>query len=223
VVFNQEGYYDDLLQLLRADDGASASSRPGMHDLYSASQAHVAEIWPLLEARLALFQADPIWKEIRTRDAPCTAQERIELLREHAKLRRLSLRRRTKPCRRDHRLREARTPTASCARASMGHLTGSAWVVSADRTPDSSSPTTGSSASGSSWAATPTGIRKPPCGRPPRGQGGERAFRPGLKVVQESSFDVDRHWIRRPRQAEPGHWHHDLRFHPRGRSPRSRF
>jgi 8-oxo-dGTP pyrophosphatase MutT (NUDIX family) len=33
----------------------------------------------------------------------------------------------------------------------------------------------------------------------------------GLKVVSAELFDVDRHWIP-SRGAEPGHWHHDLRF-----------
>jgi len=33
-----------------------------------------------------------------------------------------------------------------------------------------------------------------------------------LTVVSPELFDVDRHWIP-ARGAEPGHWHHDLRFH----------
>jgi 8-oxo-dGTP pyrophosphatase MutT (NUDIX family) len=32
-----------------------------------------------------------------------------------------------------------------------------------------------------------------------------------LRVVDPRLFDVDRHWIG-ARGAEPGHWHHDLRF-----------
>lgn len=32
-----------------------------------------------------------------------------------------------------------------------------------------------------------------------------------LRVVSPDVFDVDRHWIP-PRKAEPGHYHHDLRF-----------
>lgn len=32
-----------------------------------------------------------------------------------------------------------------------------------------------------------------------------------LRVVDRRLFDVDRHWIP-GRGAEPGHWHHDLRF-----------
>jgi ADP-ribose pyrophosphatase YjhB (NUDIX family) len=32
-----------------------------------------------------------------------------------------------------------------------------------------------------------------------------------LTVVDAALFDVDRHWIGE-RGAEPGHWHHDLRF-----------
>jgi len=33
----------------------------------------------------------------------------------------------------------------------------------------------------------------------------------GLRVIESSVFDVDRHWIPE-RGREPGHWHHDLRF-----------
>jgi hypothetical protein len=32
-----------------------------------------------------------------------------------------------------------------------------------------------------------------------------------LRAVRNEVFDVDRHWIP-ARGAEPGHWHHDLRF-----------
>jgi 8-oxo-dGTP pyrophosphatase MutT (NUDIX family) len=32
-----------------------------------------------------------------------------------------------------------------------------------------------------------------------------------LRIVSPALFDVDRHWIP-ARGAEPGHWHHDLRF-----------
>jgi 8-oxo-dGTP pyrophosphatase MutT (NUDIX family) len=33
----------------------------------------------------------------------------------------------------------------------------------------------------------------------------------GIRPVTGAVFDVDRHWIP-PRPGEPGHWHHDVRF-----------
>jgi 8-oxo-dGTP pyrophosphatase MutT (NUDIX family) len=89
-----------------------------------------------------------------------------------------------------------------------GHLTGSAWVVSPDRR-----------------KVLLTHHRKLKkwlqLGGHADGDGNllavalreakEESGLKRLKVVQESVFDVDRHWIP-GRGKEPGHWHHDLRF-----------
>jgi uncharacterized protein (TIGR00730 family) len=62
VVFNQEGFYDDLLRFFARMTRERFKS-PGMHELFAVA-ASVAEIWPLLEAP-SLFQADAIWRETR--------------------------------------------------------------------------------------------------------------------------------------------------------------
>jgi hypothetical protein len=62
VVFNQEGFYDDLLRFFERMTRERFKS-PGMHDLFGVA-GRVEEIWPLLESP-GLFEADPIWREIR--------------------------------------------------------------------------------------------------------------------------------------------------------------
>jgi uncharacterized protein (TIGR00730 family) len=62
VVFNQEGFYDDLLRFFGRMTRERFKSE-GMHDLFGVA-SKVPEIWPLLDSP-GLFEADPIWKEIR--------------------------------------------------------------------------------------------------------------------------------------------------------------
>jgi uncharacterized protein (TIGR00730 family) len=62
VVFNQDGFYDDLLRFFERMTRERFKS-PGMHDLFGVAD-QIAEIWPLLDAP-GLFEADAIWKEIR--------------------------------------------------------------------------------------------------------------------------------------------------------------
>jgi uncharacterized protein (TIGR00730 family) len=62
VVFNQEGYYDDLLRFFERMTRERFKSA-GMHDLFGVAR-QIHEIWPLLDEP-GLFEADPIWKEIR--------------------------------------------------------------------------------------------------------------------------------------------------------------
>jgi uncharacterized protein (TIGR00730 family) len=62
VIFNQDGYYDDLLRFFDRMTRERFKSA-GMHDLFGVA-ASIPEIWPLLE-NPGLFEADPIWKEIR--------------------------------------------------------------------------------------------------------------------------------------------------------------
>jgi uncharacterized protein (TIGR00730 family) len=62
VIFNQEGFYDDLLRFFERMTRERFKSA-GMHDLFGVA-SQVEEIWPILESP-GLFEADPIWKEIR--------------------------------------------------------------------------------------------------------------------------------------------------------------
>jgi hypothetical protein len=62
VIFNQGGYYYDLLRFFERMTRERFKSA-GMHDLFGVA-GEVAEIWPLLDAP-GRFEADPIWKEIR--------------------------------------------------------------------------------------------------------------------------------------------------------------
>ncbi len=62
VVFNQGGFYDDLLRFFERMTRERFKSA-GMHDLFGVAGT-VPEIWPLLEAP-GLFEADAIWKERR--------------------------------------------------------------------------------------------------------------------------------------------------------------
>jgi 8-oxo-dGTP pyrophosphatase MutT (NUDIX family) len=89
-----------------------------------------------------------------------------------------------------------------------GHLTGSAWIVS----PDRQQTLLTHHAKLGKWLQL---------GGHADGDGDllavalrEAAEESGLQrltVVDTGLFDVDRHWIG-SRGAEPGHWHHDLRF-----------
>jgi cytokinin riboside 5'-monophosphate phosphoribohydrolase len=62
VVYNQDGFYDDLLRFFERMTRERFKSA-GMHDLFGVA-GQVADIWPLLETP-GLFEADPIWKETR--------------------------------------------------------------------------------------------------------------------------------------------------------------
>jgi uncharacterized protein (TIGR00730 family) len=62
VVFNQEGFYDDLMRFFERMTRERFKSA-GMHDLFGVA-SQIPDIWPLLEAP-GLFEADPIWREIR--------------------------------------------------------------------------------------------------------------------------------------------------------------
>jgi uncharacterized protein (TIGR00730 family) len=59
VLFNQEGYYDDLLRFFERMTRERFKS-PGLHAIVSVA-AQVEEIWPLLREP-GTFQADAIWK-----------------------------------------------------------------------------------------------------------------------------------------------------------------
>jgi uncharacterized protein (TIGR00730 family) len=60
VVFNQEGYYDDLLRFFERMTRERFKS-PGLQALFSVA-GRVEDVWALLEAP-ARFEADAIWKE----------------------------------------------------------------------------------------------------------------------------------------------------------------
>jgi hypothetical protein len=62
VVFNQDGYYDDLLRFFERMTRERFKS-PGLQALYSVA-ADVEAVWPLLEEP-GPFEADPIWREGR--------------------------------------------------------------------------------------------------------------------------------------------------------------
>jgi 8-oxo-dGTP pyrophosphatase MutT (NUDIX family) len=89
-----------------------------------------------------------------------------------------------------------------------GHLTGSAWIVSADRRRTLLTHhgklgkwlQLGGHADGDSDLLA-VALR----------EATEESGLSRLTVVESRLFDVDRHWIG-DRGAEPGHWHHDLRF-----------
>ena len=59
VVFNQEGYYDDLIRFFERMTRERFKS-PAMKELYSVA-ASEEEIWPLLDGP-SLFKADAIWQ-----------------------------------------------------------------------------------------------------------------------------------------------------------------
>jgi uncharacterized protein (TIGR00730 family) len=62
VVYNQDGFYDDLLRFFERMTRERFKSA-GMHDLFGVAD-QVVEIWPLLE-KPGPFEADAIWKERR--------------------------------------------------------------------------------------------------------------------------------------------------------------
>lgn len=89
-----------------------------------------------------------------------------------------------------------------------GHLTGSAWVVSPDRTRTLLT----HHLKLDKWLqlgghADGDGDLRAVALREAREESGLAQVR----VVSDEIFDVDRHWIP-PRKAEPGHYHYDLRF-----------
>jgi len=89
-----------------------------------------------------------------------------------------------------------------------GHLTGSAWIVS----PDRSRVLLTHHRKLDKWLqlgghADGDGDLLAVALREAREESGLMR----LRVIEEGIFDVDRHWIP-GRASEPGHWHHDLRF-----------
>jgi 8-oxo-dGTP pyrophosphatase MutT (NUDIX family) len=89
-----------------------------------------------------------------------------------------------------------------------GHLTGSAWIVSPDRTRTLLTHhhkldkwlQLGGHADGQEDLLA-AALR----------EAQEESGLTRLRVVAQEVFDVDRHWIP-PRKSDPGHYHYDLRF-----------
>jgi 8-oxo-dGTP pyrophosphatase MutT (NUDIX family) len=89
-----------------------------------------------------------------------------------------------------------------------GHLTGSAWVVSPDR---SLTLLTLHRKLGKWLQLGGHADGDPDLLSVALREAREESGLEGLRPLSEGIFDVDRHWIP-ARGAEPGHWHHDLRF-----------
>lgn len=89
-----------------------------------------------------------------------------------------------------------------------GHLTGSAWIVSPDRSRVLLTHhlklekwlQLGGHADGDGDLLA-VALR----------EAGEESGLVGIRAVTHEIFDVDRHWIP-PRKSDPGHYHYDLRF-----------
>jgi 8-oxo-dGTP pyrophosphatase MutT (NUDIX family) len=89
-----------------------------------------------------------------------------------------------------------------------GHLTGSAWIVSADR---SRTLLIHHGKLGKWLQLGGHADGDPDLRAVALREAREESGLSGLALVDPRLFDVDRHWIG-GRGAEPGHWHHDLRF-----------
>jgi 8-oxo-dGTP pyrophosphatase MutT (NUDIX family) len=89
-----------------------------------------------------------------------------------------------------------------------GHLTGSAWIVSPDRR---RTLLTLHRKLGKWLQLGGHADGDPDLLAVALREAREESGLSGLRVVDPRIFDVDRHWIP-ARGAEPGHWHHDLRF-----------
>ena len=89
-----------------------------------------------------------------------------------------------------------------------GHLTGSAWIVSPDRT---HTLLTLHRKLGKWLQLGGHADGDPDLLAVALREAREESGLARLRVVSPGIFDIDRHWIP-GRGAEPGHWHHDLRF-----------
>jgi 8-oxo-dGTP pyrophosphatase MutT (NUDIX family) len=89
-----------------------------------------------------------------------------------------------------------------------GHLTGSAWIVSADRT---RTLLTHHGKLGKWLQLGGHADGDPDLLAVALREAREESGLSRLALVDTRLFDVDRHWIG-GRGPEPGHWHHDLRF-----------
>jgi 8-oxo-dGTP pyrophosphatase MutT (NUDIX family) len=89
-----------------------------------------------------------------------------------------------------------------------GHLTGSAWILSPDRR---STLLTHHGKLGKWLQLGGHADGDPDLLAVALREAREESGLSGLRAVDPRLFDVDRHWIP-DRGAEPGHWHHDLRF-----------
>lgn len=89
-----------------------------------------------------------------------------------------------------------------------GHLTGSAWILSPDR---QRTLLTHHGKLGKWLQLGGHADGDPDLLAVAQREAREESGLSGLRAVATTLFDVDRHWIPE-RGAEPGHWHHDLRF-----------
>jgi 8-oxo-dGTP pyrophosphatase MutT (NUDIX family) len=89
-----------------------------------------------------------------------------------------------------------------------GHVTGSAWIVSPDR---SQTLLTLHRKLGKWLQLGGHADGDPNLLAVAMREAVEESGLRSLRAVRNEVFDVDRHWIP-ARGAEPGHWHHDLRF-----------
>jgi 8-oxo-dGTP pyrophosphatase MutT (NUDIX family) len=129
----------------------------------------------------------------------------LELLKAHGKL----------PLGREEELAVARTiafvdehPDCLFRSCLTGHLTGSAWILSPDHT---RTLLTHHGKLGKWLQLGGHADGDPDLLAVALREAREESGLARLSVVDRRLFDVDRHWIP-SRGAEPGHWHHDLRF-----------